>query len=88
MYAQALSLMSRVYVGSISFEIREDMLRKTFEAFGPIKSLNMGFDNVTGVRYLYFKKKHHFLKFLLDYSMVFLGELRKSKRNIFGNLLN
>ncbi|PAV79038.1 hypothetical protein WR25_23018 [Diploscapter pachys] len=49
MYAQALSLMSRVYVGSISFEIREDMLRKTFEAFGPIKSLNMGFDNVTGV---------------------------------------
>ncbi|PAV56623.1 hypothetical protein WR25_04166 isoform B [Diploscapter pachys] len=48
MYAQALSLMSRVYVGSISFEIREDMLRKTFEAFGPIKSLNMGFDNVTG----------------------------------------
>uniref|UniRef100_A0A914Y7X1 RRM domain-containing protein n=1 Tax=Panagrolaimus superbus TaxID=310955 RepID=A0A914Y7X1_9BILA len=48
MYAQALSLMARVYVGSISFEIREDQLRETFGEFGPIKSVNMSFDASTG----------------------------------------
>ncbi|CAD6193240.1 unnamed protein product [Caenorhabditis auriculariae] len=48
MYAQALSLMSRVYIGSISFEVREDMLKKAFEVFGPIKSINMSWDAVTG----------------------------------------
>ncbi|CAI2304623.1 unnamed protein product [Caenorhabditis sp. 36 PRJEB53466] len=48
MYAQALSIMSRIYVGSISFEIREDMLRKAFEPFGPIKSINMSWDPTTG----------------------------------------
>uniref|UniRef100_A0AC35FBP7 RRM domain-containing protein n=1 Tax=Panagrolaimus sp. PS1159 TaxID=55785 RepID=A0AC35FBP7_9BILA len=48
MYAQALSLMARVYVGSISFEIREDQLRETFGEYGPIKSVNMSFDASTG----------------------------------------
>ncbi|KAF1770321.1 hypothetical protein GCK72_002139 [Caenorhabditis remanei] len=48
MYAQALSIMSRIYVGSISFEIREDMLRKAFDPFGPIKSINMSWDPATG----------------------------------------
>ncbi|CAB3410720.1 unnamed protein product [Caenorhabditis bovis] len=48
MYAQALSIMSRIYVGSISFEIREDMLKKAFEPFGPIKSINMSWDPTTG----------------------------------------
>uniref|UniRef100_A0A1I7TKF1 Poly(U)-binding-splicing factor PUF60 n=1 Tax=Caenorhabditis tropicalis TaxID=1561998 RepID=A0A1I7TKF1_9PELO len=48
MYAQALSIMSRIYVGSISFEIREDMLRKAFDPFGPIKSINMSWDPSTG----------------------------------------
>ncbi|CAJ0960920.1 unnamed protein product, partial [Mesorhabditis belari] len=48
MYAQALSLMARVYVGSISFEIREDMLRKAMEPFGPIKTLNMSWDAGSG----------------------------------------
>ncbi|KAI6217483.1 Poly(U)-binding-splicing factor PUF60 [Aphelenchoides fujianensis] len=48
MYAQALSLMSRVYIGSISFEIREDNLKSQFACFGPIKSINMSWDSVTG----------------------------------------
>uniref|UniRef100_A0A914EDE9 Uncharacterized protein n=1 Tax=Acrobeloides nanus TaxID=290746 RepID=A0A914EDE9_9BILA len=48
MYAQALSLMARIYVGSISFEIREPNIRETFGVFGPIKSINMSYDAVTG----------------------------------------
>ncbi|CAI4223263.1 unnamed protein product [Auanema sp. JU1783] len=48
MYAQALSLMARVYIGSISFEVREDNIKKAFEVFGPIKTINMSFDPTTG----------------------------------------
>lgn len=48
MYAQALSLMARVYIGSISFEIREETIKQTFNPFGPIKSINMSWDPVTG----------------------------------------
>ncbi|VDN31238.1 unnamed protein product, partial [Cylicostephanus goldi] len=49
MYAQALSLMARVYIGSISFEVREEMIKKAFEVYGPIKSINMSWDPTTGV---------------------------------------
>jgi len=48
MYAQALSLMARVYIGSISFEVREEQIRETFSQFGPVKSINMSFDASTG----------------------------------------
>ncbi|KAE9552638.1 hypothetical protein FO519_004151 [Halicephalobus sp. NKZ332] len=48
MYAQALSLMARVYIGSISFEVREEQIRDTFSQFGPVKSINMSFDASTG----------------------------------------
>lgn len=48
MYAQALSLMARVYIGSISFEVREEMIKTAFSVFGPIKSINMSWDAVTG----------------------------------------
>lgn len=44
---QALVLMCRVYVGSISFELKEDMVRSAFAPFGPIKSINMSWDPVT-----------------------------------------
>ncbi|VEN53118.1 unnamed protein product [Callosobruchus maculatus] len=44
---QALALMSRVYVGSISFELKEDTIRQSFLPFGPIKSINMSWDPVT-----------------------------------------
>ena len=50
MYAQALSLMARVYIGSISFEVREEQIKQNFSVFGPIKSINMSWDTVTGVR--------------------------------------
>jgi RNA recognition motif-containing protein len=49
--AQALSLMARVYIGSISFEVREENIRQSFSVFGPIKSLNMSYDTVTGVSF-------------------------------------
>lgn len=48
MYSQALSLMSRVYVGSVNFEVKEEMIRSSFGAFGPIRSINMSFDPITG----------------------------------------
>ncbi|XP_071947671.1 poly(U)-binding-splicing factor PUF60-like isoform X2 [Antedon mediterranea] len=44
---RALALMCRVYVGSISFELREDTIRQAFYPFGPIKSINMSWDSVT-----------------------------------------
>lgn len=44
---QALVLMCRVYVGSISFELKEDTVRQAFVPFGPIKSINMSWDPVT-----------------------------------------
>ncbi|KAI6205211.1 hypothetical protein M3Y94_00767200 [Aphelenchoides besseyi] len=48
MYTQALSLMARVYIGSISFEVREENLKAAFAVFGPIKSINMSWDSSTG----------------------------------------
>lgn len=48
MYAQALSLMARVYIGSVSFEMREESVRSAFSPFGPIKSVSMSWDPVTG----------------------------------------
>ncbi|XP_060524354.1 poly(U)-binding-splicing factor half pint isoform X2 [Cylas formicarius] len=44
---QVLVLMCRVYVGSISFELKEDTIRQSFLPFGPIKSINMSWDPVT-----------------------------------------
>jgi len=44
---QALVLMCRVYVGSISFELREESIKNAFIAFGPIKSINMSWDPIT-----------------------------------------
>ncbi|XP_022098275.1 poly(U)-binding-splicing factor PUF60-like isoform X2 [Acanthaster planci] len=44
---RAIALMCRVYVGSISFELREDTVRQAFSPFGPIKSINMSWDPIT-----------------------------------------
>ena len=41
------NLSCRVYVGSISFELKEDTIRAAFLPFGPIKSINMSWDPVT-----------------------------------------
>eukprot|EP00116_Pleurobrachia_bachei_P010060 sb/3470322/ len=37
---RAISLMCRVYVGSIHYDLNEDDLRKAFAPFGPIKDLS------------------------------------------------
>uniref|UniRef100_A0A6G1S405 Poly(U)-binding-splicing factor half pint n=1 Tax=Aceria tosichella TaxID=561515 RepID=A0A6G1S405_9ACAR len=44
---QALVLMCRVYVGSISFDVNEEMIRQSFAPFGTIKSINLSWDQVT-----------------------------------------
>lgn len=44
---QALVLMCRVYVGSISFEVKEETIKVAFSPFGTIKSINMSWDPVT-----------------------------------------
>ena len=44
---QAIVLMCRVYVGSISFELKEETIRNAFAVFGPIKTINMSFDPLT-----------------------------------------
>ncbi|VDP37865.1 unnamed protein product [Schistosoma mattheei] len=46
LHQQALILLSRIYVGSISFEIGEEEIRKTFSPFGPIKSVALSWDTV------------------------------------------
>ncbi|OQV11918.1 Poly(U)-binding-splicing factor half pint [Hypsibius exemplaris] len=43
---QALMLMCRVYVGSISFELKEETIKVAFHPYGPIRSVNMSYDPV------------------------------------------
>ncbi|KAH7729384.1 Rnp [Aphelenchoides avenae] len=50
LYSQAVSLMSRVYIGSISPDVREEQLKSAFGIFGPIKSVNFLWDTATGRR--------------------------------------
>ncbi|VDP86673.1 unnamed protein product [Echinostoma caproni] len=42
----ALILLSRIYVGSISFEIGDEDLKRTFSPFGPIKTVALSWDSV------------------------------------------
>lgn len=44
---RALAIMCRVYVGSIYYELGEDIIRQAFSPFGPIKSIDMSWDSVT-----------------------------------------
>ncbi len=44
---QALTLMCRIYVGSINFEVKEDTIRQAFLPFGPIRSISMSWDPIT-----------------------------------------
>lgn len=44
---RALMLMSRIYVGSINFELGDDSVRTAFTPFGAIKSINMSWDSVS-----------------------------------------
>eukprot|EP00117_Sycon_ciliatum_P042277 scpid91577/ scgid0747/ Poly(U)-binding-splicing factor PUF60; 60 kDa poly(U)-binding-splicing factor len=44
---KAFSVMCRIYIGSISFEMHENQVKEAFSPFGPIKSLDMSWDSVT-----------------------------------------
>jgi poly(U)-binding-splicing factor PUF60 len=45
---RALLLMSRIYIGSIYFELGEDVVRNAFYHFGTIKAINMSWEGTTG----------------------------------------
>eukprot|EP00117_Sycon_ciliatum_P046662 scpid68305/ scgid33395/ Poly(U)-binding-splicing factor PUF60-B len=43
---RAFQLMCRVYVGSINFDMKEDQVKQAFVPFGPIRSIDLAWDNV------------------------------------------
>merc|ERR1712136_614021 len=45
--ARALAIMCRVYVGSIYYDIKEEIVKEAFLPFGPIKSIDMSYDPIT-----------------------------------------
>ncbi|CAH8565893.1 unnamed protein product [Dicrocoelium dendriticum] len=44
---QTLNLLSRIYVGSISYDLKEDSIKVAFQPFGPIKTVTMSWDAAT-----------------------------------------
>uniref|UniRef100_A0A183B3I2 Poly(U)-binding-splicing factor PUF60 n=1 Tax=Echinostoma caproni TaxID=27848 RepID=A0A183B3I2_9TREM len=45
--AQTLNLLSRIYVGSISYDLKEESIKVAFSPFGPIRSVTMSWDAAT-----------------------------------------
>ena len=45
---RAMSLMCRIYIGSVYYEANEDAVASMFSPFGPLKSVCMTWDNITG----------------------------------------
>jgi len=45
---RAMSLMCRIYIGSVYYEANEEAVSSMFLPFGPLKSVCMTWDNVTG----------------------------------------
>ncbi|GAA54545.1 poly(U)-binding-splicing factor PUF60 [Clonorchis sinensis] len=45
--AQTLNLLSRIYVGSISYDLKEDSIKTAFQPFGPIRTVTMSWDAAT-----------------------------------------
>jgi len=45
---QAVSIMSRIYVGCINYDTKEDQVKTAFLHFGPIRSITMSWDSMTG----------------------------------------
>ena len=41
-------LFARIYVGCINYDTREDAIKQAFLAFGPIRSITMSWDSMTG----------------------------------------
>ncbi|KAJ2783202.1 hypothetical protein GGI15_002666 [Coemansia interrupta] len=46
--ARALSIMSRLYVGSINFELTDEHIHQVFSEFGPVRSVSMSKDPASG----------------------------------------
>lgn len=44
---QTLNLLSRIYVGSISYDLKEESIKLAFQIFGPIRSVSMSWDATT-----------------------------------------
>lgn len=44
---QTLALLNRIYIGSIAYDIKEDMLKQAFLPFGPVKNVSMSWDPAT-----------------------------------------
>ena len=40
--------LDRIYVGCINYDTREDAIKQAFLAFGPIRSITMSWDSMTG----------------------------------------
>ena len=45
---RAIATMCRIYVGAIHYEIGESTVKKSFESFGPVRSVDMIYDINTG----------------------------------------
>jgi len=45
---QAVSIMSRIYVGCINYDTKEEAIKQAFLPFGPIRSITMSWDSMTG----------------------------------------
>ena len=43
-----MSMYSRIYVGCINYDTREEEIKKAFVTFGPIRSITMSWDSMTG----------------------------------------
>jgi len=41
---RAVAIMCKIYVGSIYYEIGEATIRQSFETFGPVRSIDMSYD--------------------------------------------
>lgn len=46
---RAVSIMCKIYVGSIYYEIGEQTIRHSFETFGPVRSIDMSYDQSGGM---------------------------------------
>merc|ERR1711937_724020 len=47
---RAVSIMCKIYVGSIYYEIGEQTIKQSFETFGPVRSIDMSYDQSTGTQ--------------------------------------
>lgn len=44
---QTIALLNRIYIGSIAYDIKEDVIKQAFVPFGPVKNVSMSWDPAT-----------------------------------------